>query len=1041
MLVVAAFPTIIFANPVDPTHPSVTTRQEHVGTHNGNEIFRLVVEASAPFRTDGFDVVMSFDNAHITPVSGLTHDDILSLPSPASGVTAYVSDAITPYNAVSFATAFPIETQMWLVRGDRTGFHFSAFAMPDFFFGDGIPANTPTEIFVFYFRVAGNDLSILDSNSLRFESYDLPGSMLTGTPSVPLMGFTQPGIMFTDNNLDAHIWGPHGPSAIPPGTVELPIYNIVEEYVGSRTVEVATQTGTVTTGTTGTVTFAVTTDGIPAGTHDITITGLPIGVTVQGGNTIAIDANGEGTLTLNVANTVAAGTPNLTLRFDDWTTAINAESDPLATPDIQVVNVTSDTFVLTIDGAKTVSVGAQAGTMTATVAGTVTFPVTTTNIADGAYTVTVANLPTGVTVQGQVTIAGNSGILTLAGDTATLAGTTPTLTLTMDGATSPAFTLTIGAFVPIPVITGVVVTPSALSVQQGTSQQFAANVSGTGSPSYTVAWSVAGATQAGTTINPATGLLTVDPAEPDGTVLIVTANVSPATGSTTTGAASNTATVTVTAAPPPPVYGISLTPSAPHIFTPATVGYGAQAGHTVTILNTGNQTVTGLTITAPAGFTVSPVTIASLTPGSSAPFTITPNTGLGVDTHTGAVIVSGNAPLSAVSLNVSFTVDPVSIPTFPVTVTGSHATVNGAGNYEAGAIVTISAGTRNGFNFAGWTTSSAGVVFANASSTTTTFVMPTNAVTVVANWQLIDDGWQEPDTTPTTPTLPTPTPTTPTPAPTPTTPQPPTILVDEEVTIPAEEVEDVLAEGVPVIDHPGVSITIPENAIANQAEDGEDLVVGVLIVCPGDESDAILEVTVDIISGGNEITETDIPYTIVINLTELGLEVDESINPYRIVAIAEDGTLLGGSFDPETGVFTLETQYVGNFSIVYVYSIRRLRLQVGSYQIYDLTNNMLLQEMDVPTIIIHNRTVVPLRFVAYALDASDVNWNPITRTATLVHNNRALSLVIGELLPGMDVPAVLIDNRTMVPLRFVSEFFGVVVSWCPDTRTIEMIAK
>nr|AGS51697.1 hypothetical protein [uncultured bacterium contig00032] len=68
---------------------------------------------------------------------------------------------------------------------------------------------------------------------------------------------------------------------------------------------------------------------------------------------------------------------------------------------------------------KTVSVGAQSGTLNAGTAGTVTFPVTTANIANGNYAVSVANLPTGVSVQGQVAINGNAGTLTLAGNTST----------------------------------------------------------------------------------------------------------------------------------------------------------------------------------------------------------------------------------------------------------------------------------------------------------------------------------------------------------------------------------------------------------------------------------------------------------------------------------------------------------------------------------------------------------------------------------------------------------------------------------------------
>ena len=108
-------------------------------------------------------------------------------------------------------------------------------------------------------------------------------------------------------------------------------------------------------------------------------------------------------------------------------------------------------FNITVSAAtKTVSVGAQSGTLTAGVNGSVTFPVTVTGIANGSYTVTVANRPAGVTVQGQVAISGNSGTLTLAGNTSTVAGNTNNLTLTIDGATSGNFALTIAAATPNP---------------------------------------------------------------------------------------------------------------------------------------------------------------------------------------------------------------------------------------------------------------------------------------------------------------------------------------------------------------------------------------------------------------------------------------------------------------------------------------------------------------------------------------------------------------------------------------------------------------
>jgi hypothetical protein len=56
------------------------------------------------------------------------------------------------------------------------------------------------------------------------------------------------------------------------------------------------------------------------------------------------------------------------------------------------------------------------------VAGTITFPITTTNMGGGTYTAALTDGPTGVSVQGNVTISGGSGTLTLAGNTSTILG-------------------------------------------------------------------------------------------------------------------------------------------------------------------------------------------------------------------------------------------------------------------------------------------------------------------------------------------------------------------------------------------------------------------------------------------------------------------------------------------------------------------------------------------------------------------------------------------------------------------------------------------
>jgi len=110
--------------------------------------------------------------------------------------------------------------------------------------------------------------------------------------------------------------------------------------------------------------------------------------------------------------------------------------------------------------------------------------------------------------------------------------------------------------------------------------------------------------------------------------------------------------------------------------------------------------------------------------------------------------------------------------------------------------------------------------------------------------------------------------------------------------------------------------------------------------------------------------------------------------------------------------------------------------------------------MDVAPVLINERVLVPVRFVAYALDA-DVDWNEATSEVTLTIaaqgaaggaslggagiGGNSLTFAIGEPAPGMDVPAQIIDGRTFVPIRFISEFFGAEVNRYEDTQSVEIL--
>ena len=90
---------------------------------------------------------------------------------------------------------------------------------------------------------------------------------------------------------------------------------------------------------------------------------------------------------------------------------------------------------------------------------------------------------------------------------------------------------------------------------------------------------------------------------------------------------------------------------------------------------------------------------------------------------------------------------------------------------------------------------------------------------------------------------------------------------------------------------------------------------------------------------------------------------------------------------------------------------------------------------DTPPIIVQDRTLVPMRALFETLGA-DVTWDQDNLHAQAIAPGVLVDITIGE--PTMrrstveipiDVPAQIINDRTLIPLRVVSECFGMDVEW------------
>ena len=95
-----------------------------------------------------------------------------------------------------------------------------------------------------------------------------------------------------------------------------------------------------------------------------------------------------------------------------------------------------------------------------------------------------------------------------------------------------------------------------------------------------------------------------------------------------------------------------------------------------------------------------------------------------------------------------------------------------------------------------------------------------------------------------------------------------------------------------------------------------------------------------------------------------------------------------------------------------------------------------------PFIDTRDRTLVPIRFVSEAMGA-EVNWEEKTRTVVIKKDEDNIRYTIGQPLAYLngemltfDSYGILKEDRTFVPLRFIAEMLSCDVKWIGETKTV-----
>jgi hypothetical protein len=160
------------------------------------------------------------------------------------------------------------------------------------------------------------------------------------------------------------------------------------------------------------------------------------------------------------------------------------------------------------------------------------------------------------------------------------------------------------------------------------------------------------------------------------------------------------------------------------------------------------------------------------------------------------------------------------------------------------------------------------------------------------------------------------------------------------------------------------------------------------------------------------------------------LSAADAANPdSRWIVAVQDEDIIQGSFNAKTGEFTFKADGSGDFTLKPAII---LDMSIGNRA---FSRNGNPNNMDVAPVIKNNRTLVPVRFIAEALGAK-VDWDSDTQTVSVDLDGKTLTLVIGQTGAGLDVPAEIIDDRTMAPLRYISESFGARVDYNDADRSV-----
>jgi hypothetical protein len=187
---------------------------------------------------------------------------------------------------------------------------------------------------------------------------------------------------------------------------------------------------------------------------------------------------------------------------------------------------------------------------------------------------------------------------------------------------------------------------------------------------------------------------------------------------------------------------------------------------------------------------------------------------------------------------------------------------------------------------------------------------------------------------------------------------------------------------------------------------------------------------------GDSVEYAREPFPVTFDLSDSNISADDFNNIYGIRYSGDEiKEYIHGTYNQDNKTFTFHIDSPGDYAVNIAKNTTRLNLTIGSTS-YTVNNSP--KTLDSEPIIVDNRTLVPVRAIVEDFGAQ-VEWYEDTKSAVIAYKRIKLTLTIGQSVSGMDVPARIIKGRIMVPLRYISENFGANVIYDDETKSIAIV--